>query len=154
MRDTVGKTLASNLVYTIWAVFGGFILHFLLCNYLAVLLHKSYEEPVQTVEDLINRDITPYMGPYREYYKQVFANSPNPSYQELSRRLVIAKDYPEYWVMTVKTLSTGLFSQIGTLPFSTPQEYNLWYRSTEVIGGINPYGVHLSNKKWPLKKVL
>ena len=55
--------------------------------------------------------------------------------------------------MTLKTYYTGLFSQIGTLPFTTPQEYQLWYRSTEVIGGLYPYGVHLSNKKWPLKKV-
>ena len=75
-------------------MFGGFILHFLLCNYLAVLLNKSYEEPVETVEDLIKRDITPYLGPGREYYKQWFAASPDPSYQELSQRLVIAKDYP------------------------------------------------------------
>ena len=34
------------------------------------------------------------------------------------------------------------------------EDYKVWYRSTEAIAGMNPYGVHLSNKKWPLKKVL
>ena len=134
-------------------MFGGFILHFLLCNYLAVLLKKSYEEPVETVEDLINRDITPFLGPGREIFRQVFAASPDPNYQELSRRLVIAKDYYEFFDMVRKVESTGLFSQIGYLPYAMPYQYKDWYRSTEVVGGLNPYGVHLSNKKWPLKKV-
>ena len=38
-----------------------------------------------------------------------------------------------------------------TLP---EEEFKDWYRSTETIPGMNPYAVHLSNKKWPLKKVL
>ena len=62
-QHTEGRTRASNLVFTIWAVFGGFILHFLLSNYLTVLLRPSYEEPVETAEDLIKRDITPFLGP-------------------------------------------------------------------------------------------
>ena len=48
---------SSNLVFTIWAVFGGFILHFLLSNYLTVLLRPSYEEPLETAVDLISRDL-------------------------------------------------------------------------------------------------
>ena len=28
-----------------------------------------------------------------------------------------------------------------------------WYRSSETIPGITPYGLHVANKKWPLKKV-
>ena len=91
-RNMIGRTLASNLVYTIWAVFGGFILHFLLCNYLTVLLRPRYEEPVDTVEDLIKRNITPFMVPYSENFKQMFAASSDKNYQELSRRLIIVYD--------------------------------------------------------------
>ena len=60
-RYSEGRTLSSNLVFTIWAVFGGFILHFLLSNYLTVLLMPSYEIPVETAKDLIKRDITPVL---------------------------------------------------------------------------------------------
>ena len=112
-QDSVGRTRASNLVFTIWAVFGGFILHFLLSNYLTVLLRPRYEEPVETAADLIKRDITPFYGPKGAIYKQFFAASSDPVYQEISRRLVIAKDWDEYEDMVLKVTSTGLFAQLG-----------------------------------------
>ena len=137
-------------------MFGGFILHFLLSNYLTVLLRPSYEESVETAADLIKRDITPFFGPGGEFYKQLFAASPDPVYQELSRRLIVAKDWREYNDMVRKVVSTGLFADIGTLPwyFNSTEEYKDWYRSSETISGDYPYAGHLENKKWPLKKVL
>ena len=151
----MGRYLSSNLVYTIWAVFGGFILHFLLCNYLTVLLTPSYEEPVETAADLIKRDITPFMEPGNEIYEQLFAASPDPIYQEISRRLVIAKDYYEYEDLVQKVISTGLFADIGNKPwwFNSTEEFDDWYRSSQTIAGDNPYVGHLENRKWPLKKV-
>ena len=152
-QHTEGRTRASNLVFTIWAVFGGFILHFLLSNYLTVLLRPSYEEPVETAADLINRDITPFVWPGADIFRQVFAASPDPVYQEISRRLVIAKDWDDYEDMVSKVISTGMYAEIGTLPWAYEEDYDEWYRSTETIKGIDPYAVHLSNKKWPLIKV-
>ena len=154
---SVGRTWSSNIVFTIWAVWGGFILHFLLSAYLTVLLRPSFQEPVETAADLIKRDITPFYQPGGGILKQVFAASSDPNYQEISRRLVIPKDWDEYEEMLRKVNSTGLFADIGTIPFLwvvPEEEYKYWYRSTETIGGNNPYGVHLANKKWPLKKVL
>ena len=154
-RDSEGKTLTSNLIFSIWAVFGGFILHFLLCNWLTVLLTPSYEEPVDTAKDLINRNIIPFIYPGAEIYRQVFAASPDPNYQEISQRLVIAKDWDEYHDMVRKVISTGMYAKIGSVPptYNSTEEYKDWYRSTETIPGDFPYQVHLSNKKWPLKKV-
>ena len=138
-------------------MFGGFILHFLLSNYLTVLLRPSYEEPVETAANLIKRDISPFMAPGGEIYKQVFAESPDPDYQEISQRLIIAKDWDEYEDMVRKVTSTGLFAEVGLVPdtWSVPEEeYTDWYRSSETLAGDYPYGGHLANKKWPLKKVL
>ena len=155
-RDSEGKTLTSNLIFTIWAVFGGFILHFLLCNWLTVLLTPSYEEPVDTAKDLINRNIIPFIYPGAEIYRQVFAASPDPNYQEISQRLVIAKDWDEYDDLYHKVTSTGMYADMGTLPlYALEEELKNWYRSTETIAGDwIEYSVHLSNKKWPLKKVV
>ena len=91
MLDSEGRTRASKLVFTIWAVFGGFILHFLLSNYLTVLLKPRYEEPVETAKELIKRNITPIMGPQSENYKQFFAASPFDTYKMISQRLVFPK---------------------------------------------------------------
>ena len=157
-RDKVPVGRSSKLVFTIWAVFGGFILHFLLCNWLTVLLTPSYEEPVETAKDLINRNITPLIGPGGEIYKQVFAASPDQNYREISRRFFIAKDWNEYDDMVHKVTSTGMYAVMSTLPptWVVPEEeYKDWYRSTETIAGDwIEYSVHLSNKKWPLKKVV
>ena len=155
-QDSVGRTLASNLVFTIWAVFGGFILHFLLSNYLTVLLRPSYEEPVETAADLIKRNITLFLRPGNELFRQFFEASSDPVYQEISRSLVMAKDWDDYDDMVSKVTSTGLFARIGTLPWyiNSTDEFKDWYRSSEKVAGDNPYTGSLVNKKWPLKKVM
>ena len=155
-RYTVGGSLSSNLVYTIWAVFGGFILHFLLSNYLTVLLKPSYELPVETAADVIKRDITPFFIPGGDLLRQVFESSTNPDFKEMSQRLVIPKDWDEFEEMDRKVISTGLVAYIGTVPdewYTPTEEYRNWYRSSESISGYTSYINHLSNKKWPLKKV-
>ena len=136
-------------------MFGGFILHFLLSNYLTVLLRPRYEEPVETAADLIKRDITPFYIPGGDIYKQFFAASSDPVYQEISRRFFVPKDWDEYEDMLGKVTSTGMFASIGTEPDSwyvPEEEYKDWYRSSETIGGTNPCVGNLANKKWPLKK--
>ena len=90
-RYSEGRTLASNLVYTIWAVFGGFILHFLLSRYLTVLLKPSYEEPVETAADLVKRNIIPFSWPGSDYYVEMFAEYPDPYYKQIAQRLHITK---------------------------------------------------------------
>ena len=149
--------MASNLVYIIWAVSGAFILQFLLSNFLTVLLRPSYEQPVETIADIVKKDIIPFLWPGGDIWISFFADSPDPNYQEISRRILTIKDWDEYENMVRKVTSTGLYTEIGTVPeisVVTEEEHKDWYRSSEIISGDHPYGVHLSNKKWPLKKVL
>ena len=147
--------MSSNLVFTIWAVFGGFILHFLLSNYLTVLLRPSYEEPVETTADMIKRNIIPFTIPNASIWKQFFEASPDQNYQLISQRLFITKTWDEYTDMVGTVTSTGKYADMGPWPWLAPEkEFKEWYRSTETFSGLLPFGQHLSNKKWPLKKVL
>ena len=88
---------------------------------------------------------------------KIQANSPStdPNYQELGRRLIIAKDLEEYEDLVRKVNSTGLYADIQNLPywFNSSDEFDYWYKSTETIAGDFPYTLHIKNKKWPLKKV-
>ena len=109
---------------------------------------------METAADMIKRDITPFVWPGGALYKQIFAAYSDPDYQEMSRRLVVPIKNDDYFDMMHKVTSTGLFAKIGTYP-STPipvEDYKNWYRSSETITSF--FGVHLTNKKWPLKKVL
>ncbi len=154
-RVSVGRTLSSNFVFTIWAVFGGFILHFLLCNFLTVLLRPRYEDPVDTLADLNERNITLILDPWgEEGWIQWFEDSPYPEFREISQRIVVAKDWDEYDDLLSKVISTGKYANMGTVPWAYEEDWDKWYRSSERVPGLQPYGFHLSNKKWPLKKVL
>ena len=151
-RYSEGRTLSSNLVYTIWAVFGGFILHFLLANYLSVLLKPNHEKPVETTADVVKRDLIPYYSSGGKIWIQFFADSPDPDYQEISRKLYLPKDYAEMRELHHKLASTGLYARI----FSRPPRYlnpNDLYMGSETIQGRNNFPGSLLNKKWPLKKV-
>ena len=111
---------------------------------------------METTADLIKRDITPFLWPGGEIYIQFFAASTDPNYQEISKRFYIAKNYDEYDDMVRKVTSTGTFAQLASepAPWVVPEEeYKNWYKSSQTISGFNPYSGHLTNKKWPLKKV-
>ena len=46
---------SSKLLFLLWCVCGGFLLHFLECNFLSILLTPNYEKPIDTAEDILDR---------------------------------------------------------------------------------------------------
>ena len=101
---------------------------------------------------LIKRNITPILWPGAEIHIQIFAASPDPIYQEISQRLVVAKDHYEYKDMVNKVISTGMYAQMGTVPWAYVNDYDDFYRSIEAILGDHPYQNHLLNKKMATEK--
>ena len=77
----------------------------------------SYEEPVDTVKDLIQRDIIPFLQPGQDLFIQLFADSPDPNYREISRKIVIPKNWDDYEDMVGKVLSTGMYGFRGLLNY-------------------------------------
>ena len=80
----------------VWAVFGGFILHFLMSNYLTVLVKPTYEKPIETLEDMIERNIIPFYIPGGVIYKKQLLATDDKNLQELGRRMIIPETYDEY----------------------------------------------------------
>lgn len=85
------------MVFLIWAVFGGFILHFLMSNYLTVLVKPTYEKPIETLQDMIDRNITPFYIPGGVIYKDTLLASKDKNLHELGRRLIIPRDWDHYY---------------------------------------------------------
>ena len=48
--------LSSKMIFLLWCVSGGFLLYFLECNYLTILLKPYYEQPIDTAQDVLNKD--------------------------------------------------------------------------------------------------
>ena len=156
------------MVYLVWAIFGGFLLHILLCNYLTVLLKPRHEEPVDFAIDLIKRNITPYSYAGWGFLKLHFNNPAtnqffDPEYQELSQNLVIPKSRSEFDEVVEKVLNfSGSVAWIGNgvtekwwlKNRKRDSRFKRFYVSEEYIKlGDYPYTIYLSNKKWPLLKV-
>ena len=158
-RYSVGRTLSTNLVYTIWAVFGGFILHFLLSNYLTVLLRPNYKEPVDTAAELVNRNITLILQPNQNIYRQIFANSPDPIYQELSRTLKVAGSFNSYrqYAFLARNGPAGYtgeeYAGYAVMFPRIAHRGDHGHYSSETVKGRYHFPGSISNKKWPLKKV-
>ena len=72
------------------------MLHIIMSNYLTVLLKPSYEKPVESVDDVIDRGLIPFYIPGGGIFKQMLADSEDPRYQYLSEIVVIAKDW-DHW---------------------------------------------------------
>ena len=62
------------MIFLLWCVCGGFLLFFLECNYLTILVKPNFEQPIDTAEDVLDKDsgltsIVWYPG--YEYYKEM-----------------------------------------------------------------------------------
>ena len=82
---------SSNMVFLIWCVFGGFLLHILECNYLTVLIRPNYERFVDTVSDIIEMNPTTLWPPGSEGLVQSFRDSPSSLSKQLADRAYVAK---------------------------------------------------------------
>ena len=74
-----------------WCVMGGFMLHILECNYLTVLVKSVYEKPIDTAEDIIERDITIIRIPGTESLTETLKRSPFPLVRALAENMYVAK---------------------------------------------------------------
>ena len=86
---------ASNMVLLLWCVCGGFLLHMFECNYLTILVKPSYEKPVDTVWDILDRDLKIFNGPGRGSIVEMKKKSPIELTRILAERTDVAKVFPE-----------------------------------------------------------
>ena len=73
-----------NMGALVWGIGGGFLLYFLTCNFLTILLKPSWEEPIRTIPDLLERDMGLILSPTLEYYIEAMRVSPVDNYKKES----------------------------------------------------------------------
>ena len=111
----------SNVIYLLWAICGGFILHFLLSNFLTVLLRPDIPKPVETAEDVLQRGLVPYYHWEGEYLRDIFANFPDPKqrFQEIAEKLLIPDNWHQWAVLSGQMkYSYSISAWSGTNPIT------------------------------------
>ena len=72
------------MLFLLWCVCGGLLLHFLECNFLTILLKPKYEKPVDTAQDILDSGLTMIDVPGTEAKVEVNKKSSSKVTRDLS----------------------------------------------------------------------
>ena len=132
-------------------------------------MRPNFESPVHTARDLVDRNITLYMGPPQFIWRQMLNQSDIPEYKKIAESMIITESWEQFHEITRnQLLSQGTHAQM--MSFMEPFElawgtefdhdqgkykYNSgrgFYRGEMVIMSI-PQGGYLTHKMWHLNEV-
>ena len=82
---------SSRMMFLLWCVCGGFLLHFFECNILDILLQTNYEKAVDTAQDVLDRRLTVISYPGAESKVEMLKNAPSATTRQLAERTVVPK---------------------------------------------------------------
>ena len=82
---------ASNLLLLFWCVCGGFLLYMFESTYLTMLMKPTYEKPVDSAEDVIDRGLRVIKITGTESIVKILLNSPFYNIRTLAERTTVAK---------------------------------------------------------------
>ena len=82
---------SARMLFLIWCVLGGFLLHFFGSVFLGILLKPNYGKPVDTAEDVVDRGLKVIKSPGMESMVEMLKQSPFPITRTLAERTVVAK---------------------------------------------------------------
>ena len=116
------------------------------------IFKPKFEDPISSAKDMIDNNITVYMGPGYDFWVRFLADSPIPEYQTLSKRTIFPNDWDEYDQWTVEfVIEKGTHTFLGS--YLTAWEKTLGrYWKGEKLEGDYPYGGYLSDKNWHLNE--
>ena len=109
---------------------------------------------MNTAQDLVDNNITMFGHP-TDYHPAVFNESEDPALKKLAETYHIAETWDEYWNdMEYHIHTKGTHAIVYS--YLDPIDLNMgkWWRSTENIPGMNPYGGWVTRKNWCLNEVI
>ena len=122
-------------------------------TYLNILLNPSYEKPVDTAQDVLERGLTIIVYPGAESIMETLKNSPSAVTRTLAERTIVC----EHWfecdnILIPGAVKTG--SSVVETGILWPEYLDLgrWHRSKERKAEDNPFGSFMMNKKFTLEE--
>ena len=109
---------------------------------------------MNTAQQMVDNNIRMYGYP-TDYHPGIFNNSEDPAFKKLAETYHLAETLAEYkndFEYHIQTKGTHAYVYSYLIPY----ELNLgkWWRSTEPIPGITPYGGWVSRINWYLNEVI
>ena len=82
---------STRMLFLLWCVCGGFLLHFYESLILDIILKKYYEDPVDSAQDVLDRNLTVISAPGWESKVEILKNSPSNITRTLAERTIVPK---------------------------------------------------------------
>ena len=79
------------MVLLMWCVCGGFLLHMFEANFLTILLKPTYEKPIDTAQDILDRGLTIIYSYGTESALEIKKNSHSNITRKLAERTIVTK---------------------------------------------------------------
>ena len=147
MLDELYSLLDKNQKYFSYAF---------VCNVLPVILRANFADPVDSVQDIIDRNMTILYPPFRHSWRDWWAGHYNPDYQKLSKTMIIGKLDTFYEVY----LRQGMLRDnrlVYVSAFMDPTDPVIkaarWWRSKEMMEGFQGFSGFISSKQWKFNEV-
>ena len=119
---------------------------------MTTILRPNFEDPLNTAQDLVDNNITMFGRP-TDYYDYYFNISDDPALKELAKTYHKARTWDE-WDNDFKYHIQEKGTHAYVYTYLEPNlKSGKWWRSTEHIPDIPPYGGFLSRRNWYLDEV-
>ena len=82
------RGFSVNLVYLIWAIFGGVLLHAFNSLVLKMTFMPVWEEPINTAQQVLDRGLVPTLLLKNDLVFDKLKRSPYPAEQKLAKKMV------------------------------------------------------------------
>ena len=82
---------SSRMIFLLWCVFGGLLLHFFECKILDILLKKNYKKPIDTAQDVLDSGLTVIWTPGTQSKLEIMKKSPSAVHRALAKKTVVPK---------------------------------------------------------------
>ena len=124
-------------------------------------MRPNFEEPIDTVKQLVEKNITLYFWPMAEDNRQFLLDSQIPEYKILGENAIMTDTYDQFQDITAIAIAEGTHAQmthfVDSIDLGIAEENHPegkgWYRSKEFITGKIPFAGYLTSKKWHLNEV-
>ena len=120
-----------------------------MCNVLPVILRANYDDPVDTVQDIIDRNLTLYMQPWMEMWLNWMAKHPNHQYRKVAETMIVSESWEQYdELLENRTMRDN--THVAMFGYVRPYEkpFGEWWKSKEVVEGDQGFGGYVTRKKW------
>ena len=120
---------------------------------MTTVLRPNFEDPYNTAQQMVDNNITMFGYP-ESFHQDIFNASNDPALKKLAETYHIAETWDEYMNdYKYHIHEKGTHANVYSYLTQWELEMGKWWRSTEPIYGMYPYGGWTSRINWDLNEV-